>query len=53
LGHPSLAPHKGFEAKEGPFVICRGNDRLFAKLARELGMRNGARTTVSPPAEPA
>ena len=36
-GHPSLAPYEAFEAKDGPFLICCGNDRLFAKLAREIG----------------
>ena len=36
-GHPALAPYEAFQAKDGPFIICCGNDRLFAKLARELG----------------
>jgi crotonobetainyl-CoA:carnitine CoA-transferase CaiB-like acyl-CoA transferase len=36
-GHPSLVPYEAFDAKDGPFIICCGNDRLFAKLARELG----------------
>ena len=36
-GHPALAPYEAFEAKDGPFIICCGNDRLFAKLARVLG----------------
>jgi crotonobetainyl-CoA:carnitine CoA-transferase CaiB-like acyl-CoA transferase len=36
-GHPALAPYEAFDAKDGPFIICCGNDRLFAKLARELG----------------
>ena len=36
-GHPALAPYEAFEAKDGPFIICCGNDRLFAKLARALG----------------
>jgi crotonobetainyl-CoA:carnitine CoA-transferase CaiB-like acyl-CoA transferase len=36
-GHPALVPYEAFDAKDGPFIICCGNDRLFAKLARELG----------------
>ena len=36
-GHPALVPYEAFEAKDGPFIICCGNDRLFAKLARALG----------------
>ncbi len=36
-GHPSLVPYEAFEAKDGPFIICCGNDRLFAKLAAALG----------------
>ncbi len=33
MGHPGLVPYKSFEASDGPFMICAGNDRLFAKLA--------------------
>jgi formyl-CoA transferase len=29
-GHPDFVP---FEAADGPFIICVGNDRLFTKLA--------------------
>ncbi len=36
-GHPALVPYEAFDAIDGPFIICCGNDRLFAKLARELG----------------
>jgi formyl-CoA transferase len=36
-GHPALVPYEAFDAQDGPFLICCGNDRLFAKLARELG----------------
>lgn len=32
-GHPGLAPYEAFIAADGPFIICAGNDRLFAKLA--------------------
>ncbi len=35
-GHPGLAPYEAFAAADGPFVICAGNDRLFAKLAAVL-----------------
>jgi formyl-CoA transferase len=35
-GHPALAPYEAFEAADGPFIICAGNDRLFAKLAAVL-----------------
>ena len=36
-GHPSFAPYEAFDASDGPFLICAGNDRLFAKLAQALG----------------
>ena len=36
-GHPALVPYEALDAKDGPFIICCGNDRLFAKLARALG----------------
>ena len=36
-GHPALVPYEAFDAKDGPFIICCGNDRLFAKLAQTLG----------------
>jgi crotonobetainyl-CoA:carnitine CoA-transferase CaiB-like acyl-CoA transferase len=35
-GHPSLVPYEAFEAEDGPFLICAGNDRLFTKLATAL-----------------
>ncbi len=38
-GHPGLAPYEAFEAADGPFMICAGNDRLFAKLADVLDRR--------------
>jgi len=31
-GHPDFAPYEAFDAADGPFIICVGNDRLFAKL---------------------
>jgi crotonobetainyl-CoA:carnitine CoA-transferase CaiB-like acyl-CoA transferase len=36
-GHPSFVPYEAFNASDGPFLICCGNDRLFAKLATEIG----------------
>jgi formyl-CoA transferase len=36
-GHPGFVPYEAFDASDGPFLICCGNDRLFAKLADELG----------------
>jgi formyl-CoA transferase len=36
-GHPALVPYEAFAAADGPFLICAGNDRLFAKLAAVLG----------------
>ena len=36
-GHPSMVPYEAFEAADGPFIICAGNDRLFAKLSTTLG----------------
>ena len=35
-GHPSLVPYEAFTAADGPFIICAGNDRLFAKLAAAM-----------------
>ncbi|WP_421956424.1 CaiB/BaiF CoA transferase family protein [Polaromonas sp.] len=36
-GHPGFVPYESFETQDGPLLICCGNDRLFAKLAVELG----------------
>jgi len=36
-GHPGMTPYEAFDAADGPFLICAGNDRLFAKLADVLG----------------
>ena len=36
-GHPALVPYEAFDASDGAFLICCGNDRLFVKLARALG----------------
>ncbi len=35
-GHPDFAPYEAFEAQDGPFLICVGNDRLFAKLCAAI-----------------
>ncbi|HMS78652.1 MAG TPA: CoA transferase [Burkholderiaceae bacterium] len=35
-GHPSFVPYEAFDASDGPFLICAGNDRLFSKLAKVL-----------------
>jgi crotonobetainyl-CoA:carnitine CoA-transferase CaiB-like acyl-CoA transferase len=36
-GHPSFVPYEAFDTADHPILICCGNDRLFAKLAQELG----------------
>lgn len=36
-GHPDMAPYEAFEAADGPFLICAGNDRLYAKLCAAVG----------------
>lgn len=36
-GHPGFVPYEAFDAADAPFLICCGNDRLFAKLAQDLG----------------
>jgi crotonobetainyl-CoA:carnitine CoA-transferase CaiB-like acyl-CoA transferase len=36
-GHPGMTPYEAFDAADGPFLICAGNDRLFGKLAEVLG----------------
>jgi formyl-CoA transferase len=35
-GHPDFVPYEAFDAADGPFLICVGNDRLFAKLCTVL-----------------
>lgn len=35
-GHPDFVPYEAFDAADGPFLICVGNDRLFAKLCGVL-----------------
>jgi len=35
-GHPDFVPYEAFESADGPFLICVGNDRLFAKLSAAL-----------------
>jgi len=44
-GHPNLVPYQSFDAADGAFLICAGNDRLFARLALVLG--NGKWSTDS------
>ena len=36
-GHPGFVPYEAFDTADGPLLICCGNDRLFTKLAHELG----------------
>jgi len=36
-GHPSMTPYEAFDAADGAFLICAGNDRLFGKLAEVMG----------------
>jgi len=36
-GSSRVVPFEGFETKNGPLIVAAGNDRLFAKLASELG----------------
>lgn len=36
-GHPGFVPYEAFDTQDAPLLICCGNDRLFAKLAAELG----------------
>ncbi len=36
-GSPRVVVFQGFETKTGPIIITTANDRLFAKLAAELG----------------
>ena len=35
-GHPGFVPYEAFDASDGPFLICVGNDRLFEKFAAVL-----------------
>jgi len=34
--HPNLVPYQAFDTPSGQIMLCAGNDRLFAKLARAL-----------------
>jgi formyl-CoA transferase len=36
--HPHLVPYQTFDAKDGAILIGAGNDRLFARLCRVLGV---------------
>lgn len=36
-GHPGFVPYEAFDTADAPLLVCCGNDRLFAKLAQELG----------------
>ena len=36
-GHPGFVPYEAFDTADAPLLICCGNDRLFTKLAAELG----------------
>lgn len=35
-GHPDFVPYQAFDTADQPVLICCGNNRLFARLAREL-----------------
>ena len=35
--HPFITPFDVFEASDGQFVICAGNDHLFGQLCRTIG----------------
>lgn len=39
-GHPGMVPYEAFETADQPLLVCCGNDRLFAKLAGELGQQH-------------
>ncbi|MDB5743167.1 MAG: carnitine dehydratase [Polaromonas sp.] len=36
-GHPGFVPYEAFDTADSPILICCGNDRLFAKLAHDVG----------------
>jgi formyl-CoA transferase len=36
-GHPGFVPYEAFDASDAPMLVCCGNDRLYAKFAKELG----------------
>lgn len=36
-GHPGFVPYEAFDGADGPFLLCVGNDRLFAKFAQVAG----------------
>ena len=53
LGPSRLRPYEAFDAADAPLLVCCGNDRLFAKLAKELGRPAGRAMSASPPTAPA
>ena len=42
-GHPGFVPYEAFDTADAPLLICCGNDRLFAKLAQQLGRTDWTR----------
>ncbi len=36
-GHPNFVTYQSFQTADRPFLVCVGNDRLFAKFAQALG----------------
>src|SRR5690606_11859211 len=41
--HPSIAPYGLFECRDGHLQIAVGNERIWSRLCRELGMDSAAR----------
>ena len=42
-GHPSIVPYQTFAVADGEVVVAVGNDRQFARLCGELGVRRARR----------
>jgi len=36
-GHPGFSPYQAYDTADAPMLVCCGNDRLFVKLAHEMG----------------
>ena len=37
--HPNIVPYQSFHAKDRPFILAAGNDRLFARTCEVIGHR--------------
>jgi crotonobetainyl-CoA:carnitine CoA-transferase CaiB-like acyl-CoA transferase len=46
--HPNIVPYQSFHAKDRPFILAAGNDRLFARTCAVVGTLSGPTIRGSP-----